>query len=408
MLFADLHKYLKDNVSYEPDLTELPLTGQRIRNFDFRSEATGILAHASNGLVPVPAENLDPEDREIGRVMNSISMTPDHEIAENGNFRYHVIMPGDREETDGALIVIHGFNERHWTKYLPWASHMATETGRAVILFPIAFHMNRSPDLWNDSRLMKAMSTLRKKLCPAVIHSTLSNAAISVRLSANPARFFWSGLQSYFDVNLLMARLLNGEHPGIRKGASVNFFTYSIGTFLGEIIMMTNDRGMYDRAKFVTFCGGPVFNRLSPVSKFILDSEADVLLYSFLVEHLESHFKTDPALNDYLMNDELPFGRNFRSLLNYRLDRAYREEKFAGMADRVLAVALANDEVVPPYEVINTLQGTKRDLKIPVIVSDLPYPYRHEDPFPAGSPKNAAAVDESFRKIFAPICDFLR
>jgi hypothetical protein len=408
MLFFDLYNYLKNLVNYEPDLILLPEVNQKVLNFSFFSESHDILVHAYKKIVPQSLETLSSDDQKAGEIMNSITMVPDHEIQENINFRYHMIMPLEAEELDKVIIVLHGFNERHWTKYLPWASHLCTETGRAVILFPIAFHMNRSPELWNDSHLMRAVSQLRKKLFPGIIHSTLSNAAISVRLSANPARFFWSGLESYFDINLLMDNIINGKHPGIKKGANFNFFTYSIGTLLCEIIMMTNDKDMYKDTKFVTFCGGPVFNRLSPVSKFILDSEANVNLYSFLVEHLDSHIKSDPALFKYLMDDQKPVGRNFRSLLNYRLDRKYREDKFKEMADRILAITLQNDEVVPPYEVINTFQGTLRNVKVQVNVEDLPYPYRHEDPFPTTSLKNADIVDKNFRRIFSHICAFLK
>lgn len=68
------------------------------------------------------------------------------------------------------------------------------------------------------------------------------------------------------------------------------------------------------------FCGGAVFNRLSPVSKFILDSEANVALYSFVIEHLESHLKKDHRLHHYLRENH-PEGQ-FASMINYKLIRA--------------------------------------------------------------------------------------
>ena len=314
-------------------------------------------------------------------------------------------MKSGKEKSGAAIILLHGFNERHWDKYLPMAESLVRSTGRAVFLFPIAFHMNRSPSLWHDTRLMNKVSQFRKKAFPNVIQSTLSNAAISVRLHIDASRFFWSGLQSYEDVARLASDIRAGKHPAVKSGASIDFFTYSIGTLLGEIIMMTDPSGLFSDSRFVTFCGGPVFNRLSPVSKFILDSEANVKLYSFLVEHLDSHRRNQPKLESFLGGTEV--GHNFRALLNYRLEVGYREEKFRSMASRIQAVALAKDEVVPPFEVINTLKGSKRDIPIDVEVVDFPYPYRHEDPFPL-SPKHAAEVDIWFKMLFKKFGEFLK
>jgi hypothetical protein len=44
--------------------------------------------------------------------------------------------------------------ERSWLKYLAWALNLAELTGSYVILFPISFHINRSPATWKDPRTM--------------------------------------------------------------------------------------------------------------------------------------------------------------------------------------------------------------------------------------------------------------
>jgi hypothetical protein len=366
-----------------------------------------VLKHADKTLNSIFPEHyiLEGDDQEAGRITLSILSLPDHEISENFEFKYHVIYPS-LESTKKAIILLHGFNERNFAKYLPWASLLASKTKAAVILFPIAFHMNRSPEKWVDAHLMRKVSNLRKKLYPNVIHSTLSNAAISVRISANPARFFWSGLQTFYDVITLTKLITQGKLDGIEKDSTVDFFTYSIGSFLGEILMMTNEGGIFDNSRLVTFCGGPVFNRLSPVSKFILDSEASVELYSFMVEHLQSHIKKDQNLGSYLSGDASMVGKNYRAMLNYRLEQGFREETLKGISKRVYAVALKGDEVVPHYEVINTLQGTERNIFIKVDVVEPPYPFRHEDPFPITT-KDASLLDRTFREIFEPISEFL-
>ena len=68
--------------------------------------------------------------------------------------------------------------------------------------------------------------------------------------------------------------------------------------------------------------------------------------------------------------------------------------------------ALAADAVVPPYEVLNTLRGSRNDIAIRVDVDDFSYPYRHEDPFPAND-KIGPEVDAAFRATFDKIAGFL-
>ncbi|MDR2459231.1 MAG: DUF6051 family protein [Deltaproteobacteria bacterium] len=407
MLFHQLHSYLTDRVSFSPEHLELPEIGQALSNYTFFSESHGILANAAKIISPIHLEDLSPEDIKAGELMNAVTLVPDHEIEENKEFRHHVLSPLGAGDAQGVIILLHGFNERNWSKYLPWAAELVAKTQKTVILFPIAFHMNRSPALWTDSRDMRAVSQLRKKLLPNDISSTLSNAAISVRLSVNPSRFFWSGLESFMDINLLVKRIKEGRQPGIQKGAKVDLFTYSIGTLLAEIVFMTNEESLFSDSKLVAFCGGPTFNRLSPVSKFILDSEANVLLYSYLVEHLDSHIKNDPQLALYLENSARPVGRNFKTMLNYKVDLEYREDKFRQLSNKILAITLKKDEVVHPYEVVGTLNGSKRDIPIRIIDMDPPYPYRHEDPFPI-TLKIGEKVTETFHELFAPICEFLR
>ena len=72
-----------------------------------------------------------------------------------------------------------------------------------------------------------------------------------------------------------------------------------------------------------------------------------------------------------------------------------------------MAVTLKQDTVVPPYEVVNTLQGKYRDISVRVDIHDLPYLYKHEDPFPALEEKISDEVDAGFKHVFDPIGVFL-
>ncbi|MCD7897501.1 MAG: DUF6051 family protein [Planctomycetaceae bacterium] len=401
MRYQELYNELRRTATFGPDSLSVA-GGLTLRNFTFQSRIRHKFPKsvAVDAILAAVPQATDQERSDIRHLISA----EDGEILENLNFRYHIIMPPGQERARKVIILFHGFNEKQWHKYLPWAADMAMRTGQAVLLFPMAFHMNRAPATWTDIRAMNRVSKIRRQIHPAVIDSSLSNVAISTRLHHLPERFIWSGLESYHDVMDLVDGIRAGTHPAIDDGADINFFSYSVGAFFGLTIMMTNKDANFSRSRYALFCGGPVFNRLSPVSKFILDSEASVILYSFLVEHLESHMRDNPALGDVL-NGSVPEGWNFRSLLGYRDNLKYREDKFRNLAGRVYAIGLEQDDVVPPYEIHNTLQGSRGDIGIAVDVLDFPYMYRHEDPFPVVD-RLADEVDAAFRDTFDRVAGF--
>lgn len=403
-MYIDLYDRLKESINYTEN--EIRIDDRMVvHNFDFHSDAWDLLPGGAQNpdnyeFYATDAPEYEPD--VIQRMLNKC----DPEITENIDFRYQVFRPAGKDKLKHAVLFFHGFNEKNWAKYLTWAKRLTEITQSAVVLFPIAFHMNRAPLSWSNSRQMYAISEQRKKRHPEIISSTLSNVAISTRLHNKPQRFIWSGLQTYYDVIKLVEEIKSGIHPDIDKTAFIDFFSYSIGSLLAEILMMTNPDNYFSRSRLCMFCGGAVFNRLSPVSKFILDSEANVSLYSFAVEHLESHMKRDAVLNAYLGGKHRA-GTNFRSMLNYKILTEYRESLFRALSDRLLAVTLQGDTVIPPYEVVNTLQGVRRDIPVKVDILDFPYPYKHEDPFPALS-SIAAEVDKAFDLTFEKIGLFLR
>ncbi|MDR0354136.1 MAG: DUF6051 family protein [Deltaproteobacteria bacterium] len=343
-----------------------------------------------------------------GTDLSSLFALADKDILENKSFKYFLIGRDGGDlgpKSARAVILLHGLNEKKWDKYLPMAARLASGLDAQVVLFPLAFHMNRAPELWSNTRIMGKVSKWRESLHPHLIGSSLSNAAISYRIQQNPSRFFYSGLESYQNVLELLRRIRADEHPFIAADAQIDFFTYSIGSFLGEILFLTNQDNLFDESRLIAFCGGPVFNRLAAVSKFIIDSEAEVALYSFLIEHLESRSRSDELLRTLLNRPGV--GSNFKAMLNYRLDREYREERFKALSNRLLALTLTKDDVVPPYEATATFQGARGDIPVKVAEFDPPYPYRHEDPFPV-SQKYASQIDEWFDRIFAEAIAFLR
>jgi hypothetical protein len=330
----------------------------------------------------------------------------DRDIPENREFRYSVFMPASHEKAKSAIFLFHGLNEKYWQKYLPWAEALVERTGRAVVLFPIALHMNRAPMVWTDSRLMHEVTIHRKTSSPSITNSTFANAAISARLQMVPQRFFWSGLQTFYDISKLIGTIRKGEHPLISSDARIDLFAYSIGSFLSEILMMSNTKNYFDDSKLFMFCGGPTLDRMSPNSKFILDSDATIAIYSYYTERLESELKRDPRLAHYFTGAH-GSGKYFKALLSYRKEKEFRENRFRELHDRIAALALNKDGVAPPNEVLNTLTGDSRNIPIHVDVQDFPYPYNHVTPFPSEE-KYEMPVNECFQQVFNLASEFLQ
>lgn len=407
MKYNELHEYLRSVVCYDKNSVSIDASTELI-NCDFESHNYKILPGESEYSCHKHQVLLNDEFFYSEKLdsLNPILDVHDSEVKENNKFRYHIFKPAGGAKSKQIILMFHGFNEKHWYKYLPWAKYLVEKTGKTLVLFPIAFHMNRAPYEWSDRRMMFQVSEHRKKMFPDVINSSLSNVAISSRLQAKPQRFFWSGLQTFYDVIQLVDQIRDGNHPEIDSTCSIDIFAYSIGSLLSQILLMNNPKGYFSDTKLCMFCGGAVFNRMSPVSKFILDSEANVALYSFVIEHLDSHVRNYARLSHYL-GPKHPEGGNFLSMLNYKILRVAREETFRKLASQMIAITLEKDSVMPAYEVINTLQGIARDIPVKVYNLDFPYDYKHEDPFPV-IPSYEKEVTESFTRVFDIASDFLK
>ena len=406
MNYTQMHRHLKELVNFQTHQVSID-ENTLLVNCEFESHNYKILPGEKEYYCPIhDVHASDPYNYENKTgIVNEILDINDSEIKENRNFSYHIFTPSSAKSSE-VILMFHGFNEKHWHKYLPWAKRLVEQTGKTVVLFPLAFHMNRAPHEWSDPRLMFKVSELRKKTFPDILSSTLSNVAISKRLQSKPQRFFWSGLQTYYDVIQLVDQIRAGKDSVIEVNATIDIFAYSIGSLFSQILLMNNPKGYFSDTKLFIFCGGAVFNRMSAVSKSILDSEANVALYSYVIEHLESHLKNDRRLNHYLSKDH-PEGISFLSMINYQSMRKVREEKFHLLAPRIMAIALEKDLVVPAYEVMNTLKGINRDIPIRVENKDFTYDYKHEDPFPIISAIENK-VNDCFDEVFNLAAAFLK
>ncbi len=379
MLYSKLVTLFSGGVSFSED--EVPFGDNLVvRNFSFHSPAR---------------QRVGPAHSQVAD--SATGSEVDEEIHENKNFRYHVMMPARVEKARNVVIMLHGLNERYWTKYLPWAASVVEATGHAVVMFPLAFHMNRAPAQWADPQRMAQLSRERKRTLPTLTSSSFVNAAISARLCEQPERFISSGLESYYDLIKLVETIKSGLHPAIDKDATIDFFTYSIGTLLGDLVMMANMSGYFSASRHVSFCGGPVVSGLHPESKFILDSEAVRKLGECLLsrEWLE-----------VLLSDDTEFEKAFRCMLDYGVGSREREERLRGMGARRYVIALADDRVVTVNEIRNTFKKNVNN-GITVDIMQYTYSYQHEQPFPVLT-KMFSNIDRQYQRTFDRIGKFLK
>ncbi len=377
-----------------------------LHDLDFESDSWAILPGTEEYRCDTHNVTLKEEFSfytEIGTIDQNVHIK-DIFVEENQRFNYQIIKPKGTNKAKKAVFLFHGFNEKDWSKYLPWAKAISDGTGSAIILFPIAFHMQRAPKQWSNIREMYKLSEHRKERFPNIVNSTLSNVAISMRLHAMPQRFIWSGLQTYYDVIQLIADIKKGNNEHIDKDFNFDIFAYSIGGFLAQILKLTNYKNYFENTKVCLFCSGATFNRLSPVSKFILDSEANVALYSYLVEHFDKMLEKDEVLRHYIQEDHLE-GKTFSAMLDYQKMRKFREKQLKKYEQQIYAISLAKDEVIPSFEIMNTLKGAYREIDIRMDEMDFEYDYIHENPFPTNV-SNSQQVDESFDKVFEKVCEF--
>lgn len=326
---------------------------------------------------------------------------PDDSISENHTFSYPVFKTADTRKHRQAILLLHGLNERNWTKYLVWAYYLAFKTKRPVILFPIAFHMNRSPEAWSNPRMMSPVLLDRRKRLGEDPMSTFANVALSERLCEDPLRFYTSGQQSAADIVQLAGQLNHGEHPLFEKGTTIDIFAYSIGAFLSQILFLENPAGLFTNARLFLFCGGAFFEEMNGVSRLIMDQQAFGRLRHYYIKELGTEMDHSELLSASINQTE--GGRSFLSMLGAGNLKSFRESVFEKLQKQVQAVALLKDKVIPAGGIVKALNRF-----IPVDVLDFPYEYSHENPFPVMNSEKASIVDHGFESVFSKAAAFLQ
>lgn len=320
----------------------------------------------------------------------------DSAIAENITFSYPVFVPED-EKSNKVILLLHGLNERNWQKYLVWGYRLSAITGSYVILFPISFHINRSPLSWVNPRLMQDVVRERSRSFADVRMSTFANIALSNRLTEEPMRFFNSGYQTAFDIVKLMNQIKYGRHGLIPESSSVNIFAYSIGAFLSEILMLGNPDQLFSSSRLFMFCGGSVFSNMYGTSKYIMDSAAYKRIYSYYMDDFEEDIKHRNPFSDFLKSTQI--GIAFRAMIDLSRFRQFREGMLSKLREQIRSIALKNDRVIPAGGIVSTLSPAGSGRSEPVEIWDLPYNYSHENPFPVVEGPEQNLVDRYFEKI---------
>ncbi len=315
---------------------------------------------------------------------------PDRSVAENKRVRCPMARPtGARsgEVLDKVCILLHGLNERGWDKYLGWARAIADKARCAVILFPIAFHMDRSPARWANFGIMRGVSRDRIARYPGIRQSSMVNAAISERLDQAPGRLYLSGLMAARDLGDLVAAIRSGEVPGIASETTLGFFGYSIGAYLLQCLSLADSRFVRAGRRFL-FCGGPFLSAMTPVSKYIIDSHAHERILDFWVNDLETELRRDAELAALV---DTPEGRAYCAMVDPRHPQMDRRSVFSDGATRV--AALTGDDVMPKAAIVDFFEGTG----VAPTFFDLPPSCTHVAPF---SPLGGEAVHAAFEELF--------
>jgi len=397
MNYNELYEILKENFEKEGNFKIIEDLNVTIETIHFHSKKADLLNGSFSTTSCEKHQTHFKESNENQTLYGFSSIdVKDFDIDRNKHFDYYILKRADVEIAEGTLIFFHGLNEKKWDKYLPWAYELAQKTKKAIILFPIAFHMNRAEEIWSDRRAMVEVAQFRKKNYPENTNCSFVNAAISSRLEALPQRIFWSGFQTYSDVIQVVKDIRNQKIKSISPETSIDLFGYSIGSFLSMILKMADPEGIFENSKLFCFCGGMTIDRMFPISKYIMDARAAIKMQTVFAELLSSDFQSDERLGHFQDQKLHPQESWFKMMLRYNYFQKEREERIKKLHHQIKLYVLEKDEVAPPMEALNTLQGGYRNIKTEVEIQDFPYEYSHMVPFPLTN-KIQKEVTEAFQ-----------
>lgn len=387
MDFFNRRHYLQD--LYRADAqVDLKENGIRIIPYAFKEEREENEIRRTQGLVPG------------GTLFCS---DPDTLIRENQEFAYSVFTPRNPGKYKECIILLHGLNERSWNKYLAWAEYLVEKTGKPVILFPIAFHMNRTPDQWASPRWNLPWVARRKEEDPDTSNSTFANVALSFRLSSSPLRLYTSGRETILNLDQLICQIMQGKHPLFSENTKVDFFAYSIGAMIAQVFMLANPREMLSESKFFLFCGGSIFEQMNGSAREIMDQAAWNKVKGFYSDHFLEETGLNEKVIPGLLDESL--NRAFVSMLKSDYLSDYRFGFFDKEKERIRILTLKKDTVIPTAGAFCAI-GAKQASRL-VSELDFPFEYTHQCPFPDGKNTDPGMINSAFSGVFEPAANFL-
>ena len=316
---------------------------------------------------------------------------PDCVVKENTEFRYPLVRdhttPGRRKRYTRGLVILHGLNERSFTKYVPWAFQLWKGLEIPVILFPLTFHINRVHPGWLHEQ---KEDFCRRRALPGNENYHRFNAVISDRLGSHPERFFWGAIQSYWDLVELVAMIDAGNHPHFEPGARIDVLGFSAGGFVALALLLENARNLFSNSRGILFSSCAAMRDISLSSYLIVDQLAEIALMNLFVKYQQK--LSNQRLNHWL--DHHAEGTWIRSFCGLMPDRARLTARLKEIAPRLLGIANTNDQVVPAGAMYNALQGIRRDTGVRMEELALGI---HENPFVSSSydPADRSIITES-------------
>jgi hypothetical protein len=128
-------------------------------------------------------------------------------------------------------------------------------------------------------------------------------------------------------------------------------------------------------------------------------------VYNFYLEDFENEIKGKSQFFSFLCSSRI--GMAFRSMIDLGRFRKFRETRLAVIKEQIRSIALAKDTVIPAKGIVKTLNYNSSGADHRIQVTDFPFPYTHENPFPVYNTPLSMKVDESFERLFNAASLFL-
>jgi predicted esterase len=336
----------------------------------------------------------------------------DCSIEENIRFRYPLLRDhtkGRIQPSKDVLILLHGLNERSFTKYIPWAYQIWAHARMPVLLFPLSFHINRVRRAWGGTQ----QDCYQHRISiPGNENAHRFNSVISDRLHAHPERFIWGALQSYWDILDLITIIRKGRHPHFEPDARVHLMGFSAGGYIALSLFLQNAHRWFDDSRTVIFASCAAIRDVNLSSHLILDHAAEMALMKTYVKYRER--QSNPRLAHWLSHH--PEGRWFDAFCGLMPDRSMLESRLREVAPRLMGIANTNDQVMTPGAMMNALQGPRRNINVRIHELELGI---HENPFatPDYDQRERQMITEfmdvnryggKFQEFIAMVCDHLQ